>query len=626
VQQRTYTILGVMPASFQFPYGAASGFPGALPESRTDLWVADSRMSGQGGRLEVVGRLRPDASIEAAARELDLIEKRLDVTAPGPSRAIGVRVESLTVRVIQPIRQSLWILFGAVGLVLAAACLNVANLVLGRTTLRIREVSTRAALGAGRLRLARQFLAESLLLAMAGGIAGSMVALWGNRLLVTLGAARIPRVQEIAIDWRTFAFLLLVCLASGVLFSLAPALTAARPDCHATLKGAGHTTAARRHRRIRDVLIVMQVALAFVLACGASLVIGEMRRLQQTSPGFDPQGVITFHLTPPLADQTEYYRLESRIAQVPGVESTGFANMLPLQNWGWIGSFQIRGRPAAGPPLPTTEIRAVTPGYFQTLRIPIRAGRPPSEHDRLSVPQDILINEAFARQHFPGENPIDQYLNRGRIVGVAGDVQQADVGRSAVPEMYQQLGAGAGIAADLGMSLVVRTRAPADSIVDAVRSALREANPRLAVFNIKTMEQIVVDSFWELNLYRWLIGCFAGLVLLLAVIGLYGVISYSATLRQNEFAIRLALGTSPPALVWLIVRQGLGLASAGLVIGGLTLIAVSPLLRHIRAGITPEPLTYAAMALLVTAIAAVASLVPALRVARVNPSTVLRYE
>jgi putative ABC transport system permease protein len=628
VERRNFTILGVMGLSFQFPYGAASTFPGALPESRTDLWVADARMSGRTGRLaQVTGRLRPGVSVAAAGRELTRIEARLDVTAPGPSRAAGVRVEALSELVVEPIRQSLWLLFGAVALVLAAACANVANLLLGRMTIRVREVTTRAALGAGRLRLARQFLAESLLLAVAGGVAGAIVAVWGVDLLVRIGSALIPRAPEIALDWWTFAFLFVICVAAALVFGLAPAVTAARADTQAVVKEAGgHATLTRRYARARDALVIVEVALAFVLTCGALLVVREMNRLQQIGPGLDPRNVMTFHLTPPLADQREYYRIESRVEQIPGVEVAGITNMLPLQNWGWIGAFEVSGRPPAPPPLPTTEMRAITPGYFQTLRIPIQAGRAPTERDGSSVPQDILINQAFARQFFPGEDPIGRLLNRGRIVGVAGDVRQAGLDRPATPEIYQQFANGAsGIASDLGVSLLVRTTASPEAIVSAVRSAVREASPRLAVFNVKSMEQVVADSLWELNLYRWLIGLFAALVLILAAIGLYGVIAYSATARQTEFAIRLALGCEPSKIARLILGAGLRLTAAGVVVGGLITLLLAPSLRALQSGVVMTPALYAGVGIVLLVVAIGSSLIPAFRSARLNPATALRH-
>jgi predicted permease len=495
-------------------------------------------------------------------------------------------------------------------------------------TIRAREVTTRAALGAGRLRLARQFLAESLLLSAAGGLAGAIVAVWGVDLLVTNGSALIPRAQEIRLDWWTFAFLLVVCAAAALVFGLAPAVTAARADTQAVVKEVGgHATLARRYARARDALVVVEVALAFVLACGAGLVVREMNRLQQTDAGLDPSHVMTFHLTPPLADQREYYEIESRVAELPGVDVTGVTNMLPLQNWGWLGSFEVPGRPPVPPPLPTAEIRAITPGYFRTLRIPIRAGRAPTARDGSSVPQDILINQALARQFFPGEDPVGRLLNRGRIVGVVGDVRQVGLDRPAAPEIYQQFANGAsGIASDLGVSLLVRSSGTPDAVATAVRAAIREANPRLAVFNVKSMEQVVADSLWELNLYRWLIGLFAALVLILAAIGLYGVIAYSASARQTEFAIRLALGCEPSRIARLVLGSGLRLSAAGVLIGALVTALLSPSVQALQSGLKVTPALYAAVAAVLVLIAIGASIVPALRAARLSPGTALRHE
>ena len=621
IHRREITVIGVMPGWFQFPYSAASGFPGALPESRTDIWIPDDRPVG--GRSSVIGRLKRGVTVQSAEQELDLIERRLDVTAPGRYRATGVQLTALADEVLGTVHRSLWLLFGAVGLVLVAACANVANLLLARTTARTHEIVTRAALGAGPLRLVRQFLAESLLLSFAGGAAGAALAFWGVDVLVAIGAAKIPRAHEVALDWQAFLFLLIVCVITAVLFGLAPALLASRADTQSmTKESGGRSTVSPRYGYIRDALVVAEVALAFVLAFGAAGVMRELNRLERTDSGMRTDNVITLHLTPRVADH-DYYAIEERVAQLPGVRAAGFIQMVPLQNWGWIGDFHITGRPREE--RPTVELRTVTPGYFKALGIPVR-GRLVTEADAVGNAQTILINEALARAHFRGDDPIGRETDRGTIVGVVGDVRQARLDQPAIPEIYGGVNRDAGIAGDLGLTLIVNTSGPPEAIVPAVRAAVREVNPILAIFNVKTMDRIVSDSLWELNLYRWLIGLFATLALVLATIGLYGVISYGVTSRGREFAVRLALGSDPAGLVRLVLVRGARLAAIGLVLGAIGALGLLPLLRGLPATIRPDVTTFIAISALLTTIAFFACLAPAIRVAAVNPATALRHD
>jgi predicted permease len=620
IQRREVSIVGVMPERFQYPYGAASGFPGAMPESRTELWMPNDI---PGGRWSVVARMKAGVAVRAAEQELLLIQKRQDATSQVAYRGLGVQLTPLTEEVLGAVHRSLWLLFGAVGLVLLAACANVANLLLARTTTRAHEIVTRGALGASPSRLVRQFLTESLLLSLAGGAAGIALAYWGVELLVTLGAAKIPRAHEVSLDWQAFVFLFLVCVVTSVVFGLAPALAASHADVQGVTKeSGGRTTVSSRYGYLRDMLVVAEVALAFVLAFGAAGVMRELGALARIDSGMNTENVITLHLTPRVADH-DYYAIEERVNALPGVRAAGLIQMVPLQNWGWTGDFHVTGRPKEE--RPTTELRTVTSGYFAALGIPVR-GRPVTEADTTGSARMLLVNEALARAHFGEADPIGRELDRGLIVGVVGDVRQARLDRPAVPEIYQGVNRDAGIANDLGMSLVVRTSGSPEAIVPAVRAAVREVNPILAIFNVKTMDRIVADSLWELNLYRWLIGLFAALALTLATIGLYGVISYGVTSRRREFAVRLALGSDRSGVARLVLLRGARLATLGLVAGAVGALALLPLLRGLPANIRPDVFTFAAIAALLIAIAFVACLVPALRVATVNPAAALRHD
>ena len=635
LDSQPFTVIGVMPGTFQFPYRAASILAGAVPEARTDVWTPlDPLRAGPAGalrrgRASVVGRLRSGVALESAAAELRLIAGRVEEQYRGTRFRVGVRIERLADVVVGSVRRSLWMLFAAVGLVMAAACANVANLLLARMAARAREVVTRAALGAGRLRIARQFLAESLLLSLAGGLAGAAIARWGTDVLAIVVGSRIPRADEIALDWQAFAFLLLVAIAAASVFGLAPALAAARIDLNGVTKEAGgHATMGRRFKYLRDGLVVLEVALAFVLAVAATLVMREIVHLENVDTGTITENVVALHLTP-RAPAGDYDAIEARVSRIPGVVGAGFIQMVPLQNWGWEASFEIRGRPEPSAGRRTTELRYVTPGYFRAMGIELRGGREFSGMDSAEAPHVVIVNEALARRYFPGEDPVGKELDRGTIAGVIADVRNVALDREAVPEIYYPVAQNVAMTSDLGMSLIVRTERPPESLIRAVRSAVLEVNPKLAIFNVRTMSEVVADSLWDLHLYRWLIGLFATLALVLAAIGLHGVISFTASARTREFAIRMALGSGQAAVTRLVVRRGIWLTAIGLGFGaagavaGLTLTAS---LRALRVGSTPDVATFSVTAILVLLVAAVACAVPALRAATVDPVAALRHE
>jgi predicted permease len=497
---------------------------------------------------------------------------------------------------------------------------------LARTSIRTREVVTRVALGASRTRLARQFLAESLVLGLAGGVAGIAIAWIGTRVLASGAIARIPRAHEIALDWRAFGFLLAACTVAAVAFGLAPAFMAARTEAVTAVKeSGGHATSNRRLARLRDALVIVEVTLAFVLACGASIVIREIVRLRNVDTGMDTSHVAVLHLTPRAA-AGDYQAIEDRVTQVPGVRAAGFIQMVPLQNWGWEADFNIRGRAADPGVRRTTELRYVTPGYFHAMGIPIVRGRGLLPSDTAAAPKVVVINETLANRYFSGEDPVGRELDRGTVVGVAGDVRNVRLDRAAIPELYYPAAQNIAMTSDLGMSLVARTDGPPEAIVPALRSAVREVRPNLAVFNVRTMGQIVDDSLADLHMYRWLIGLFAGVALLLSAIGLYGVISYMTTARTREFAIRLTLGSKATALARLVVSRGIALTALGLATGVAATFALSKAVTSLPIGGSPDAITYTTIAAILLAIALAASAQPAFRAASVDPATALRHE
>ena len=625
---RPVTIIGVMPERFQFPYGAASLMDGALPESRTDVWVPSPPLPPLPNnvprrRARVTGRLKPGVSVDAGWAELRVIAQRVeDEIYAGNGLHVSVRVRPLAEEVIDPVRRSLWILLGAVGLVLAAACANVTNLVLARMTVRAGEVVTRTALGAGTSRLVRQFVTEGLMLSLAGGVGGALLAMWGTNLLVTLGAAKIPRAHEVTLDWRVFTLLFVACVAMAAIFGVVGAYAASRAGGQLA-KESGHATMGRTYGRIRDGLVVAEVSLAFILAVGAALVAREAARLQSEPSGIVTENVLTLHLTP-RGEAGDYYAIEQRVEALNGVRGAGLTQLVPLQNWGWNADFRIRGRAMASRAL--AGLRYVTPGYFQAMGIRVVRGREFTEYDDEAAPRVIVVNETLVRRYLPDEDPIGVDLDRGTIVGVIRDVRQAGLDRPAEPEIFYPQAQNVTMSPDIGMSLAVRTEGPPEALIGQIRSAVREVNPRLAIFNVKTMNDVMADSMWELNLYRWLITMFATLALVLAAIGLFGVMSYTVTARIREFAVRLALGSNPARLGRLVLRRGAWLTALGLILGAFVTEQLLMAFGTPPIGGRPDLPIYVSVAALLLMLALAACLIPAFRVASVNPVTALRQE
>jgi predicted permease len=628
LDDRPYTIIGIMPERFQFPYNSSSVMDGALPETRTDVWVPSPSLPPLPNnvprrRARVTARVKPGVPVDTAAAELRVIAQRVEAECyAGTTLRVGVRVRPLSEEVVDPMRRSLWILLGAVVLVLAAACANVANLLLARMTVRASEVVTRTALGAGAFRLVRQFIAEGLMLTLTGGAGGALLAVWGTNLLVTLGAAKIPRAHEVTLDWRVFAVLFAACLLMASVFGVVAAYAASRAAGQLA-KESGHATMGRTYGRIRDGLVVADIALAFILAIGAALVAREALRLRSVPSGIVTNNVLTLHLTP-RAEAQDYYAIEARVAALSGVRGAGFTQLVPLQNWGWPADFRVIGRPLSGRPI--AGLRYVTPGYFRAMGIRLAQGRELTAHDDEGSQRVVVVNEALVNRYLPNENPIGVELNRGTIVGVIADVRQAGLDRPAEPEIFYPAAQNVTMASDIGMSLAIRTDGPPQALIGQIRNAVREVNPRLAIFNVKTMDEVVADSMWELRLYRWLITMFATLALVLAAIGLFGVMSYTATARLREFAVRLALGSHPAGLGRLVLRRGAWLAALGLVLGAIATEQLLMTFGSLPIGGRPDALVYVAIATLLLVLALAACLVPAIRVASLDPVTALRQQ
>ncbi len=599
LEGQTYTVIGVMPEEFQFPYRA-----GAI-----DLWVPWEIPPTVRGRLDaVVARMKPGVSVESGRQELGAMES--------PSRAgRQVILRRLADVVSAPVRDSLLVMLGAVGMVLLVACVNVANLLLARTASREREISIRAALGAGRGRLLRQFLTESLLLSFAGAAAGLALGIWGRRALVRAAADQLPRAAEIGLDWRVFAFLLAACVIAGVGFGIAPALSAAR----------GGSTALRSRGAaavVRDGLVVVEVALAFVLLAGAGLLMRTFLNLQQIDAGWNSENVLTAHMV--LAGAPEAVAIEERVSKIPGVRAAGFISMLPLQHTGWTAGFRRPDQPG----IRNTELRYVTPGYFRAMGIRLTSGREFTAHDTSTQPPlAIVVNEALVRQNFPDRDPVGFKLDRGLIIGVVADVRQARLSEPATPAIFYTMSQNFAQIRANGSTLVVSGNVPVEGLTAAIRSAVHEVSPGQALFRFSTMKAVRETSLTRQRLYTWLLGLFAGIGALLAVAGIYGVVAYLVNLRTREFGIRMALGAEPGNVLGMVMRRGAVVVGLGLLLGAAGAAMLTRVLQSLLYGVgATDPATFVVMAGLLSAAALAACLLPATRAARVDPAVALRVE
>jgi putative ABC transport system permease protein len=627
-------VIGVMPASFRFPKDVDLWIPagplGTSPELKT-IRV-----------FEAIGRLKPGTSIEQAQTDMTALSVRLEEVHPQGNQGYRASLRPLVDEILGDTGPALLLLLAAVALVLLIACANVAGLLLARAASRQKETAVRIALGAGRPRLIRQLLTESALLAFLAAAVGLLLAWLGLRIVTAVGPADIPRLDEVGLDARVLAFTLLVSLVTAVLFGLAPALQAARPDLTSSLKEGGKSSASLGSRRLRSLLVVAEVALALVLLVGAGLVIRSFLHLQRTDLGFQPESLLTMRITlygdkrPEPHQWAAFYRdVAQRAEALPGVERASVVLLRPLSGpIGWDYDFRVEGQtPDDQKTNPTSNHERVSPGYFRTMGIPLIAGRDFTWSDGAEAPKVAIVNQSMARRFWPGQDPLGKRLLFGRpgregpwmtVVGIVGDVRYREL-QSVKPDIYVPFLQDPHWA----MDLVVRTSSDPLSAASAVTAAVQEVDRDQPVSGITTMERALSDTVARPRLRSFILGVFAALALLLAAVGLYGIIAQSVAQRRQEIGIRIALGAGRPEVLRLVLRQGLGLTLAGLAAGLILAVAVGATgwLATLLYGVeSMDFVTFAAVPFVLLAVAVAASLIPALRATRVDPLTVLRAE
>ncbi|HSE97852.1 MAG TPA: ABC transporter permease [Blastocatellia bacterium] len=632
---RPCTVVGIMGPDFYFL------------NNETDIWVPMGLNAGlnyrevSGRYMRTVARLKPGVTLEQAQAEMTLIASRLEESYREFNAGWGANVFSLQDEIVGDIRPALLILLGAVFFVLLIACANVANLLLARAAARQKELALRTALGASRGRLIRQLLNESLLLAVIGGVAGLLLAYWAIEALIAFNPGNIPRLEEVSLDGRVLAFTLGVSFITGLIFGVIPALQASRPDLNESLKEGGRSSAGGAgHRRVRSIFVVSEVALALVLLVGAGLMIKSFAKLQRVDLGYNPENVLTARVLLPGSKYGDnpkraafFKQAVERLAAIPGVQAAGAISWLPLIGLGSSTSFWVDGRPEPPPgERPGTDVRVITPGYFAAMGIPLIKGRILDERDTAEGPRVLVINETMARQFFPGEDPIGKRLiiNWDRpplpdeIVGVVGDAKLVSVAGETRPAIYWPH---ARQATYSSMTFAVRTTGDPLAIVGSLQSEIRAIDPEQPIADIRPMEEVVATSLSRPRFNMLLLGLFAGVAMILASVGIYGVMAYSVTQRTHEIGIRMALGARGADVMKMIVGQGMVLALAGVGIGLVGAYFITGLMSSLLFGVAAtDPITFLSISLLLAVVAFVACYVPARRATKVDPMVALRYE
>ncbi len=629
-QGTPYTIVGVMPPGFSFL------------DRNVDVWLpigftAQSRIP-RGRSLTVVGRLKPGLTVERAQLDMTQVSAQLTRMFPDFNTGWTSRVVPLREQLTGDVRPALFVLAGAVAFVLLIACANVANLLLARAGARQRELAVRAALGAARGRLVRQLLAESIVLSAIGGVCGLLLAWWAIGFLRAVVAERLPiqRLEMVGIDTSVLLFTVVASLLCGLVFGVVPALTASGTSLTDSLKEGGRSGSGSRGNRMRGAFVVVEVALALVLLVGAGLLLRSFMRLLDQRPGFDSTRIVTMRLSLPGArydagQRSQFLtRFFQQVDALPGVESSGAISFLPLTGLGAATRMEIVGQPK--PPTgqePVTDVRVITHDYLGTMGVPLLKGRLFNEQDAADAKGRVVINETMARRHWPNEDPIGRRVRiswddlEDEVIGVVGDVKHS--GLDAEPRAmtywpYARNAYGT-------MTVTVRTAGDTSRVVSSIVGLVRQLDPELVVANVKTMDEVVSNSVAQRRLTMLLLTIFAATALLLAAVGIYGVIAYNVTQRTQEIGIRMALGAQRSDVLGMVVRQALLLVVAGIVLGGAGALLLTRLMEGLLFQVKPgDPITFIVVSSVLAAVALLASYIPGRRATRVDPVIALRAE
>jgi len=646
LDSNSWTVVGIMPPGFAFP------------NSETEYWVpltlTPPLRSANQQLVTVVpfiGRLKPGVSIQQAEAEATALIQQVRRNYPdsgAPDQNPRLHLQTLQEQSAGPLRPALVVLLAAVGFVLLIACANVANLLLARATDRARELSIRAALGAGRLRLFRQMLTESVMLSLMGGALGVLLGFWGLSILPRLAPGNLPRLAAVHVDQRVFWFSLFLSLVSGLLFGSVPALRVLHGSMMQSLKEGGQRAAAGlrlfRHSWMRSLLAIAEFALAFMLLIGAGLLANSFLRLASQKPGYDPKGVLMMQVSLPRARypqaelrSTFYDQSLEQLRSLPGVQAAGLSNLMPMTPAMIRMSFDIPGRPPADNPsaVPIAGVRMISAGFFGALATPIIDGRDFSPSDRESAEPVVVINQNLARRYFPGEAAVGRQIGIAgtprRIVGIAGDIKPQGLDSEPQPEIYipysqfpRMLMMEGPLAS---MNLIVRASGDPLALVPAVRARMKTLDAQLPVYNVSTMERRISDSVAQPRFYAALLSIFAALALVLAAVGIYGVLSYHVAQCTREIGLRIALGARHANVLGLVLLQGLTLAAIGMALGVAGAWGASRFLSSLLFGITPtDATTYAVTAAFMALIGLLGAYIPARRATSVDPIIALRYE